>query len=67
MGKEQIVKLIKQAKQHKKMTLNEIATSSGIAIRTVNRIFAGEDVRLSSLMAVLDTLDLSISVEKEAA
>lgn len=49
------------------MTLNEIATSSGIAIRTVNRIFAGEDIRFSSLVAVLDTLDLSINIKKEAA
>ena len=67
MSATQIVQLIKKAKQQKKMTLNKIASESGVAIRTVNRIFAGEDVRFSSLMAVLETLDLSIYVEKEVA
>ncbi len=63
----QIVQLIRKAKKQKKMTLNEIASESKVAIRTVNRIFAGEDVRFSSLVAVLDTLDLNIYVEKEVA
>ena len=67
MSATQIVQLIKKEKQQKKMTLNKIASESGVAIRTVNRIFAGEDVRFSSLMAVLETLDLSIYVEKEVA
>jgi transcriptional regulator with XRE-family HTH domain len=58
---------MKKAKQQKKMTLNEIAFESKVAIRTVNRIFAGEDVRFSSLVAVLETLDLSIYIEKEVA
>ena len=67
MSATQIVQLIKKSKQQKKMTLNKIASESGVAIRTVNRLFAGEDVRFSSLMAVLETLDLSIYVEKEVA
>ena len=67
MRTKQIVELIRKAKQQKKMTLNEIASESKVAIRTVNRIFAGEDVRFSSLVAVLDTLDLNIYVEKEVA
>ncbi len=53
---------IRSAKQQKKMTLQEIASQSEVAIRTVNRIFAGEDVRYSSLVAVLEVLGLSISV-----
>lgn len=67
MRREQIVELIKKAKQQKKMTLHEIAFESKVAIRTVNRIVAGEDVRFSSLVAVLETLNLSITVEKEVA
>lgn len=67
MSTTQIVQLIKKAKKQKQMTLNEIASESKVAIRTVNRIFAGEDVRFSSLMAVLETLNLSIYVEKEVA
>jgi len=63
----EIVQRIKEAKQQKGLTFSDIASESGVAIRTVNRIFAGEDVRFSSLRAVLETLDLSISVEREAA
>ena len=67
MNTTEIVQRIKEAKQEKKLTLSEIASESGVAIRTVNRIFAGEDVRFSSLQAVLETLDLIIYVEREAA
>jgi len=67
MNSSEIVQRIKEAKQQKGLTFRDIASESGVAIRTVNRIFAGEDVRFSSLMAVLETLDLSISVEKEVA
>ena len=67
MRAKQIVALLKQAKQEKKMTLNQIASHSGVAIRTVNRIFAGEDVRFSSLITVLDTLDLNIYVTEKVA
>ena len=67
VNSDQIVKEIRRAKQQKKMTLEEIANNSKVAIRTVNRIFAGEDVRFSSLRAVLETLDLSIYIEREVA
>jgi len=67
MNTTEIVQRIKEAKQEKKLTLSEIASESGVAIRTVNRIFAGEDVRFSSLQAVLETLDLIIYIEREAA
>ena len=66
MNTTEIVQRIKEAKQEKKLTLSEIASESGVAIRTVNRVFAGEDVRFSSLRAVLETLDLIIYVEREA-
>ncbi len=59
---KEIVPLLKKAKAEKKMTIQEIATVSNVAVRTVNRIFAGEDVRYSSLRAVLAVLDLSISL-----
>ena len=49
------------------MTIQEIATVSNVSVRTVNRIFAGEDVRCSSLSAVLGTLDFVVSVEKKKA
>ena len=59
---KEIVPLLKKAKAEKKMTIQEIAASSKVAVRTVNRILAGEDVRYSSLLSVLAVLDLSISL-----
>ena len=63
---KEIVPLLKKAKAEKKMTIQEIATVSNVAVRTVNRIFAGEDVRCSSLSSVLGTLDLSLTLQTKA-
>jgi len=57
--------LLKQAK--KKMTIRDIAHSSYVSVRTVNRIFAGKDVRFSSLVAVFDTLGLNLLLQSKAA
>ena len=62
-----IVQCFKESRQQKKLILSEISSESGVAIHTVNRIFSGEDVHFSSLRALLETLDLRIYVEKEAA
>ena len=59
-----IVQHIKEAKQQKKMTLQEIANHSKIAIRTVNKMFARKDVRFSSLRGVLETLDLPLCLQR---
>jgi len=67
MNSTELVQRIKEAKQQKGLTFNEIVSESGVAIHTVNRIFTGEDVRFSSLRAILETSDLSISIEREAA
>ena len=56
-----IIELLKQSKSDKKLTMMEIASRSKVGIRTVNRIFAGEDVRFSSMLAVLDTLDIELN------
>ena len=61
-----IVELLRKSKAEKKMTMNDIAEKSNVGIRTVNRIFAGEDVRFSSMMAVLKALNLTIHIEKVA-
>ena len=62
-----IVQLLKKSKFDKKMTMNEIAEKSNIGIRTVNRIFAGEDVRFSSMSAVLDALDIDLRLHMKMA
>ncbi len=65
MENMEIVQLLKKSKSDKKMTMNEIAAKSSVGIRTVNRIFAGDDVRFSSIEAVMDALDLSLIADKK--
>jgi len=62
MGTVQLSQMIKKRKSKLGLTIQEISNKSGVAERTVNRILAGEDVRYSSLLAILAVLDLSISV-----
>jgi len=57
----EIVELLRKSKSTNKMTMNDIAEKSNVGIRTVNRIFAGEDVRFSSLTAVMNALDIDLS------
>ena len=62
MGTIQLSDMIRKRKSELGLTIQKISTESGVAERTVNRILAGEDVRYSSLLAVLEVLGLSISV-----
>ncbi len=67
MQSREILKLLKESKSDKNMTMNEIAEKSNVGIRTVNRIFAGQDVRFSSIVAVLEALDLNLNIDSKAA
>jgi transcriptional regulator with XRE-family HTH domain len=58
----QLSEMIRKQKSELGLTIQKISAESGVAKRTVNRILAGEDVRYSSLLAVLEVLGLSISV-----
>ena len=63
MQNMEIIQLVKRSKSRKNMTMNEIAKESNVGVRTVNRIFAGEDVRFSSMAAVLDALDIDLKLD----
>ncbi len=67
MQNREILQLLKKSKFDNKMTMNDIAAKSNVGIRTVNRIFAGQDVRFSSMSAVLEALGLSIHIDSKAA
>lgn len=67
MQNREILQLLKKSKVDKKMTMNEIAEKSNVGIRTVNRIFAGQDVRFISMYAVLEALGLNLYVDSKAA
>ena len=62
MQKFDIINTLKEAKAQHKFTINDISEKSGIGIRTVNRIFAGDDVRFSSIAAVFDALDIDLDI-----
>jgi len=62
MGTVQLSNIIKKRKSELGLTIQQISNKSSVAERTVNRIPAGKDVRYSSLLAVLEMLGLSISV-----
>ena len=62
-----IFPLLKKSKENKHMTMNDIAKKTSGGIRTVNRVFAGEEVRFSTLVAILETLDLDIYIDKKRA
>jgi len=58
----QIVDTIKKRKLELGLTIDKMSAESGVGARTINRILAGEDVRYSSIVAVLDTLKLHIEI-----
>jgi len=62
---QEIITQAKDQKDAKKMTIRDISEHSGVSIRSVNRIFAGEDVRYSAIEAVLESLGLSILIGKK--
>ena len=62
-----ILQQLKKSKSDKKMTMNDISEKSKVGIRTVNRVFAGQDVRFSSIAAILEALDLNIHISSKAA
>ena len=64
MQRRELVDVLRYAKSKKQLTMKEIAAEADVGIRTVNRVFAGEDVRFSSLLAVLRSLDLDLSVHQ---
>ena len=59
--------MVKKAKNMKKLTMHDIAGKSGVGIRTVNRVFAGHDVRFSSITAILDALDIDLNMHLKVA
>jgi len=57
---------IRERKDDLGWTIDKISQESGVGVRTVNRILAGEDVRFSSIEAVMDALELSLTVNKSS-
>ena len=61
MNRLDLVTKINVRKQLLNITLENIAILSGIGVRTVNRFFAGEDVKLSTVEQITNTLGLDFA------
>ena len=60
----QLVETIKKRKEELGLTIDKMSAESGVGIRTINRILAGEDVRYSSIESLLRSLNLYLSIGK---
>ena len=61
MTRLELLTKINVRKQQLNITLENIAILSGIGVRTVNRFFAGEDVKLSTVEQITNTLGLDFA------
>ena len=66
MQQKYLTESIRERKDDLGWTIERISQESGVGVRTVNRILAGEDVRFSSIEAVMDALELSITIDKSS-
>ena len=64
MQQKYLTESIRERKDDLGWTIERLAQESGVGVRTINRILAGEDVRFSSIESVMNALGLSIMVEK---
>jgi transcriptional regulator with XRE-family HTH domain len=61
MTRLELIKKIQQRKQELNITIENLAKLSGIGIRTLNRFFAGDDVRLSTIEKITNILGLDFA------
>jgi len=57
----ELVKKIQQRKKELGITIENLAKISNIGIRTLNRLFAGDDVKLSTVEKITNVLGLDFS------
>ena len=61
MTRENLVQKVSQRKQDINITLDNISKLSGLGNRTVNRFFAGEDVKISTVEKITNLLGLDFA------
>jgi len=64
MTRKDLVSKIKKRKQKLNITIENLAKISGIGIRTLNRFFAGDDVKLSTVEKITLVLGLDFAGEE---
>lgn len=61
MTRIELVNKISNRKQQLNITIENLAKLSGIGIRTLNRFFAGDDVKLSTIEKITNLLGLDFA------
>ncbi|MEW6551101.1 MAG: hypothetical protein AB1389_03140 [Campylobacterota bacterium] len=61
MTRLELINKIKHRKQELHITIGNLALLSGIGIRTLNRFFAGDDVKLSTVEKITSLLGLDFA------
>lgn len=65
MQRDYLVEKILLRKEQLGWTISKLADESGVGVRTINRILAREDVRFSSIDAVMNGLNLEITIDEK--
>ncbi|MGM0520195.1 MAG: helix-turn-helix domain-containing protein [Campylobacterota bacterium] len=61
MTRIELITKIKNRKQELDISIENLAKLSGVGIRTLNRFFAGDDVRLSTLEKITNIIGLDFA------
>ena len=65
MQRDYLVEKILMQKQHLGWTIDKLSKESGVGVRTINRILAKQDVRFSSIDAIMNVLNLEITIDEK--
>lgn len=61
MMRHQLIKRIEQRRKQLKISLENLAKLSQLGMRTLNRFFAGDDVKLSTVESITNVLGLDFA------
>ncbi len=61
MTRSQLVQKIKKRKEQIGITIENLSTLSNVGVRTLNRFFAGDDVKLSTVEKITNVLGLDFA------
>ncbi len=64
MTRKELIDRVQKRKKELNITIENLAKISGIGIRTLNRFFAGNDVKLSTVEKITNLLGLDFAGNK---
>ncbi len=61
MTRFELIQKIEARKKQLNITIENLAKLSGVSVRTINRMFSGEDIKLSTIESVTNLLGLDFA------